>query len=133
MAGLLPNEGENLLVTLLCKGSSVDRGTDLDLVLFTNTTISETITAATLTQPTGGGYAAKALTDASWTVTADTASYAKQVFTVATTDYNLPVYGYAILTKGTTPRIVAIELDPTGPLALVVGDTYGITPNIVGA
>ena len=81
MAGFLPDEGETLVANLLFKNADVDRGTGLDLVLFTNASPGETITAATLTQPTGTGYAAISLTDGSWTVTGDTASYAQQTFT----------------------------------------------------
>lgn len=131
MAGLLPNEGETLVGNLVFKNADVDRGTNLELLLFTNSTgVDETITAATLTEPTGGGYARKTLTDGSWTVTGDTASYAQQTFTVAGTDYSANVYGYAIVTTGTTPRIVAVEIDPNGPYTMTVGDTYDITPNI---
>jgi hypothetical protein len=133
MAGLLPNEGENLVATMLFKGSSVDRGTNLDLGLFTNTTAPETITAATLTEPSGGSYARKTLTDGSWTITADTASYVAQVFTATGSAYTGNVYGYFIVTKGTTPRIIAIEVDTAGPYALAQNDTYTITPNIVVA
>ena len=133
MAGLLPNEGEHLVANLLFKNADVDRGTNLDIGLFTNTTAPETITAATFTEPTGGGYARKTLTDASWTVTNDIASYAIQTWTVATTDYTGSVYGYFIVTKGTTPRIIAIEVDPAGPYAMIVNDTYSVTPSITVA
>lgn len=130
MAGLLPNEGETLVANLVFKNADVDRGTNLDLVLFTNTTAPETITEATLTQPTGTGYAAITLTDASWTVTGDTASYALQTFTGGAGGWTGSIYGYAILTKGTTPRIVAIEVDAAGPYTIAENDTYDITPNI---
>ncbi len=130
MAGLLPNEGETLVANLVFKNADVDRGTNLDLVLFTNTTAPETITAATLTQPSGTGYAAKVLTDASWTVTGDTASYALQTFTGGAGGWTGSIYGYAVLTKGTAPRIVAIEVDAAGPYTIAENDTYDITPNI---
>jgi hypothetical protein len=133
MAGLLPNEGENLVANLLFKNTSVDRGTNLDLGLFTNTTAPETITAATLTEPTGGSYARKTLTDASWTITADVASYAAQVFTATGSAMTGSIYGYFIVTKGTTPRIIAIEVDTAGPYTLAQNDTYTITPNITVA
>ena len=38
MAGILPNEGEHLVANLLFKNVDVDRGTNLQLGLFTNTT-----------------------------------------------------------------------------------------------
>ena len=131
MAGILPDEGEHLVANLLFKNADVDRGTNLDLVLFTNTTAPETITAATLTQPTvANGYVVKTLTDASWTVTADTATYAAQTWT-ATGSFSAAVYGYAILTKGTTPRIIAIEADSAGPFSLIINDTYTVTPTVI--
>ena len=130
MAGILPNEGETLVANLLFKNADVDRGTDLDIGLFTNTTTPETITAATLTEPTGGSYARKTLTDASWTVTNDIASYAAQVFTATGSAYTGSIYGYFVVTKGTTPRIIAIELDPAGPYTMAENDTYTITPSI---
>lgn len=131
MAGILPNEGETFIATMVIKNTATDRGTNLQLVLFTNSSIGETITAATLTQPTNAGdYAAKTLTDGSWTVTNDTATYATQTFTATGASFSAPVYGYAILTTGTTPRILAIEADPNGPYTLQANDTYTITPTI---
>ena len=135
MAGLLPNEGETLIANLVFKNADVDRGTNLELVLFTNTTAPETITAASLTQPTGTGYGAITLTDASWTITNDTASYALQTFTGGAGGWTGDIYGYAILTTGTTPRIIAIEVDPdvSVPYTINENDTYDITPNITVA
>ena len=133
MAGILPNEGEALVAKLLFKNADVDRGTNLQLLLFTNSTISETITAATLTEPTGTDYARKTLTDGSWTVTADTADYAQQTFTGGVGGWTGSIYGYAIVTTGTTPRIIAIEVDSNGPYTIGASDTYKVTPNITVA
>lgn len=133
MAGILPNEGETLVANLVFKNADVDRGTNMQLLLFTNSTIDETITEATLTEPTGTGYARITLTDASWTVTGDTASYAEQTFTGGAGGWTGSIYGYAIVTTGTTPRIVAIETDPSGPYTINENDTYKITPNITVA
>ena len=133
MAGLLPNEGEHLVANLLFKNADVDRGTDLDIGLFTNTTAPETIDAASLTEPTGGSYARKTLTDASWTVTNDVASYALQSFVATGSAMTGSIYGFFIVTKGTTPRIIAIEVDPNGPYTLAQNDQYDVTPNITVA
>lgn len=130
MPGILPNEGETLVANLVFKNADVDRGTDLELLLFTNASIDETITAATLTEPTGTGYARINLTDASWVVTNDVASYALQTFTAGAGGWTGSVYGYAIVTKGTTPRIVQIEVDPSGPYTMNDGATYDVTPQI---
>ena len=133
MAGFLPDEGETLNGNLVFKNTDVDRGTDLELMLFTNVAPGETITEATLTEPTGTGYARINLTDASWTVTGDTASFAQQTFTAGAGGWTGSVQGYAIVTKGTTPRIVAIEVDGSGPYTFAENDTYDITPNITYA
>lgn len=130
MAGFTPNEGETLCNNLIYKNVDVDRGTNLDLVLFTNVGPTETITAATLTQPTGTGYAAITLTDANWSVVGDLASYAQQTFTAGAGGWTGSIQGYAILTKGTTPRILDIEVDPSGPYTMAENDTYKVTPNI---
>lgn len=132
MAGFLPDEGENFIANLILKKTDTDRGTGLDLGLFTNSSVSEAITEATITEPTGIGYARKTLTDGSWTVTGDTGSYAQQTFT-AGGDWTGDVYGYFIATKGTTPRIIAIEVDPNGPYTIKENDTYKVTPNITVA
>jgi hypothetical protein len=133
MAGILPDEGEHLVANLLFKNADVDRGTGLQLGLFTNTTAPETITAATLTEPTGGSYARKELTDGSWTVTADTASYALQTFTATGSAYTGSVYGYFVVTKGTTPRIIAIEVDPLGPYTIAQNESYDVTLHVTVA
>lgn len=133
MAGFLPDEGETLNAKLVFPNADVDRGTDLELLLFTNVAPGETITAATLTEPTGTGYARINLTDASWSVVGDTASFAQQTFTAGSGGWTGSVQGYAIVTKGTTPRIVAIEVDGNGPYTFAENDTYDITPNITYA
>ena len=130
MAGFTPNEGETLIANLIFANADVDRGTDLELLLFTNSEPGETITAATLTEPTGTGYSRIALTDGSWTVTGDTASYALQTFTTGTGGWSGSVQGYAIVTTGTTPRILTIEVDPNGPYTFNENDTYDVTPNV---
>lgn len=130
MAGFTPNEGETLIAQLIFPQTTTDRGTDTELVLFTNTSPDETITAATLTEPTGTGYSRITLSDGSWTVTGDTASYALQTFTTGAGGWTGSVQGYAIVTTGTTPRILTIEVDPNGPYTFNENDTYDVTPNI---
>lgn len=129
MAGFTPNEGETLVGNLVYKNGDVDRGTNLDLVLFTNVSVDETITEATLVQPGGVGYAPITLTDASWVAAGDAFSYAQQTWTGGAGGFTgLSVQGYALLTKGTTPRILHIEVDPSGPYTINVNDTYKVTP-----
>jgi len=130
MAGFTPNEGDQMNANLIFKNADVDRGTGMELLLFTNVNPSATITAATLTEPTGTGYARIALADASWSVTAGVASYALQTFTASTGGWTGSIQGYAIVTTGTTPRIVTIEVDASGPYTMNDTDTYDITPSI---
>ena len=133
MPGFLPDEGETLIGNLVFKNADADRGTGLELLLFTNASPGETITAAALTEPTGTGYARIQLTDGSWTVSGDLSSYAKQTFTAGTGGWTGSVQGYAVVTKGTTPRIVAIEVDALGPYTFSENDTYDVTPQITTA
>lgn len=131
--GFLPDEGETINANLVFKNTDVDRGTNIDLGLFTNVAPGETITEATITEPTGTGYAKIVLTDASWTVTADTAAYALQTFTAGAGGWTGSVQGYYLASKGTTPRLVGIEVDGNGPYTFAENDTYDITANITYA
>jgi len=130
MAGFLPNEGDALNANLVLMNGDVDRGTNLELVLFTNAAPAQSITAATLTEPTGVGYARIPLLDGSWTGTGATRSYAQQTFTGGAGGWTGSIQGYAIVTTGITPRIVAIEVDANGPYTIAANDTYKITPSI---
>jgi len=130
MAGLIPNDGENLVANMIFKNADANRGTSLQLGLFTNTTVSETTNLGAITEPTGGSYARKTLTDSSWTVTADLASYALQTFTATGSAYTGSVYGYFVATTGTTPKLLVLELDPLGPYNLLQNDAYDVTLNI---
>jgi len=42
----------------------------------------------------------------------------------------LSVYGYFIATTGTTPRLLAIEVDAAAPLSITAGGSYSITPTV---
>lgn len=133
MAGLLTTESENLTGNMLFKNADVDRGTSLQIGLFTNSaTPDNTWTLATITEPTGGSYARITLTDASWTVAASVASYAAQVFTATGSAMTGSIYGYFIATTGTTPRLLWVERDTYAsvPYTLAQNDTYTITPSI---
>jgi hypothetical protein len=130
MAGFTPNEGETLIGQVIHQRTHVDRAADLELGLFTNVTPAETITEATITEPSGTGYARINLTDASWNVTGDVASYAEQTFTGGAGGWTGSVQGYFIASKGTTQRLLYIEVDGNGPYTINENDTYKITPSI---
>lgn len=133
MAGFVPNEGEALIADQVMKNVTTDRGTDLELLLFTNSAADETLTEATVTEPTGTGYARITLTDASWTGSADARAYAQQTFTGGSGGWTGSIYGYAIASTGTTARLLFVEIDGNGPYTIAEGDTYKITPNVTVA
>lgn len=133
MTGFTPDEGELLVVQMITKQDNVDRGSNLDLVLFTNVGVDDTITAATLTEPVGTGYAAITLLDINWTLAGSQSAYPLQTFSAGVGGWAGTVYGYAILTKGTTPRILTIEIDPLGPYIFNEADAYDVTPILTGA
>lgn len=133
MAGFTPDEGEKLIADVICKHDLTDRIADLELGLFTNASVSETTTHATLTEPTGTGYARKTLTDANWTGAADARAYALQTFTGGVGGWTGTVKGYFICTKGATKRLLFIEVDPSGPYTINQDDTYDVTPNVTFA
>ncbi len=132
MAGFTPDEGETLIAQLIHQRIHADRDADLELGLFTNVAPAETIAHAAITEPTGTGYARIDLTDASWSVVGDTASYAEQTFTGGAGGWTGSVQGYFIATKsaGGTQRLLYVEVDPNGPYTINENDTYKITPNI---
>ena len=135
MAGFTPNEGETLIGQVVHQRTHVDRDADLEIGLFTDAAPGETITEATISEPTGGGYARKTLTDASWSQVADLASYAQQVFTAGVGGYTGSIYGYFIASKssGGTQRLLYVEIDAAGPFVMTEDDEYRITPNITVA
>lgn len=136
MAGFVPNEGENLLATVVNKRDFTDRIADLEMGLFTNSSPSETTVHGDLTEPSGTGYARKTLTDANWSVTGDTASYAEQTFTGGSGGWTGAIHGYFICTKGASKKILFIEVNTAlepGGVTMNEGDTYKITPNMTYA
>jgi hypothetical protein len=129
MTAIVPNEGEALIANMIFKNADVNRGTDLELGLFTNASgLGETTGLTDLTEPTGGNYERKTLTDANWTGSGDTRAYALQTFTATGSAYNLSVYGYFIATTGTSPKLLGFEIDPNGPYVMMENNAYDVTP-----
>lgn len=130
MALLVPNTGEVIALSLLVNKTAPE---DLVYRLFaTNVTPSETDTAATFTEATGGGYAAITLTGANWTVTGGaptTASYAQQTYTfTGALTTNATVYGYFV-TQATSGTLVLAETF-TSFTPATNGDNIKLTPQI---
>lgn len=123
MAGILPNEGEALIADLV-----INQAEGLDLILITNATIDETTTGASLTQPSGAGYAPVQLSAGSWTGAADSRSYPKVTFT-ATGVWTGGVTGHAVVTRSTN-KIMGIDLEGGGPYTFAADDTFDVTPTI---
>lgn len=135
MVGFLPDEGEELLVEIMAARTLTDRDADLELGLFTNVAPGETINEASITEPSGTGYARIDLTDGSWTGSGSSRSYPQQTFTAGAGGWTGSIQGYFIATKsaGGTQRLIAIEVDSNGPYTLNENDTYKITPTLTGA
>ena len=135
MAGFLPDEGETLLLELAAQRILTDRDADLELGLFTNSAATETITEATITEPTGGGYARKALTDGNWSASGDESTYAQQTFTATGSAFTGSIYGYFIATKaaGGTQRLLQVEIDSNGPYTIPENGNYVMTPKLTAS
>ena len=133
-AGFCPDEGEALRADMIMKRTLTDRDANLELGLFTNVAPGDTITHATITEPSGGNYTRKTLTDASWVGAADTRTYATQTFTPTGSGYTGTIQGYFIntLAAGGTKRLIAVEVDSAGgPYTLNENDTYDIDLSVV--
>lgn len=134
LVGFIPDEGETNIAQILSARIHADRDADLQLGLFTNVAPGETITEATITEPTGTGYARIALVDATWNVSGNPATmdYPQQTFTAGAGGWTGSVQGYFINTNsaGGTKRIHYIEVDGNGPYTFNENDTYKVTPNI---
>lgn len=129
---VMPDEGEAVALAAML-GKTV-AATPLTLRLFSNNhTPAHGDTNASYTEVTGGGYAAFALTGASWTVTPgspSTAAYAAHsfAFTGATTAPGT-IYGYYI-TDANNKVIVAQLLDSPPFTPVTNGDAVVVTPQI---
>jgi len=131
MTLLVPNNGENIALSYLTgKTGSTE---NLVYRLFaTNVTPAETDTAGSYTEATGGGYASKTLTGASWTITngnPTSAAYAQQTwtFTGALTT-NTTVFGYYVTRVTSTDLVLAETFTSFTPANN--GDQILLTPQI---
>ena len=125
----LVDSGENRIANIIFGSTAVDA--TLYLGLYTNTTEpAEAGLLADITVPSGGAYAAIALTRGSWVVTADTAAYAQQTFTATGADWG-NVYGYYIATSSDlSGTLLFVEQFSDGPYAVTDGASVKVTPSI---
>ena len=121
MAGILSNEGKALIAKWLCGNVVTDKGTNLQLGLFTNASVVEATALGSITEPTGGGYARITLTDGTWTGAAETRTYAEQTWTATGSAMTGSIYGAFICTTGATPRLLFSEINPAGPKTVALG------------
>lgn len=131
MTLLVPNVGENITLSYLTGKVTTVRNLIYGLFA-TNITPAETDTAGTYTEAAGGGYAAKTLTGASWTVTngaPTSAAYAQQTwtFTGALTT-NATVYGYFVIRATDVDLVLAETFTSFTPANN--GDQILLTPAI---
>ena len=133
--GFTPDEGETLNAQVMYQRIHLDRDADLELGLFTNVAPGETITEATITEPTGTGYVRINLTDGTWSGAGGIASYIEQTFTGGAGGWTGNIQGYFIASKsaGGVQRLLVVEVDGNGPYTIAENDTYKITPNITYA
>lgn len=130
MTLLVSNSGEIAALAYLVNKASPE---NLVYRLFTNNIApAEGDTAATYTEAAGGGYASKALTGATWTITAgnpSTAAYPAQTWTfTGALTAGATVYGYYVTRATTGDLVLAENFSPFTPAAN--GDNIVLTPQI---
>ena len=121
----VPNEGETYIANLLFKVNNTE------LLLFTNTGLTDTVVYADLIEPSTFGYARKTLSAATWVVTADTGTGTTGVIVTYPNQIFIPsggiwtgIYGVAIVTTGGSPKIISITIDGDAPITLLDGVSY---------
>jgi hypothetical protein len=134
MALLVPNNGEGDALQYFVNRAAPE---NLILKLFkSNTTPSETDTAATYTEADFTGYSAITLTGATWGAPSEGApssiAYPQQTFTSSAGGQNQAIYGY-FMVRASSGRIALAERFTDGPYTIVNnGDQIKITPTITG-
>lgn len=127
------NEGEELFANMLFRNDASGRPANLELLLFTDAVVvSESSTYADVAahEITGGNYARKTLLDANWTKTNGVYSYPAQKFTPQTTGFTGNVQGAAIVTKGSSPKLLFIITDSISPVVIGANSDYNVAFNI---
>jgi len=123
------DDGEHRVADILFGDQPVDD--TLYLRLYTNDTEpAETAKLVDVTEVSGNGYSAKALSRGSWTISGEQATYAQQTFEASEAWGN--VYGYYVATSsGETGVLLAVEHFTNGPYNVQsAGDQIKITPKI---
>jgi hypothetical protein len=129
MSLVVTNAGERLMAEYALGKTAPST---LTLRLFTNNaSLSEATVAGDLTELSGNGYAAQALTGASWTVTEGdptVAQHPQMTFTASGGGWG-NVYGYYI--TNASGALIWAELFSGGPIPISnAGETIKITPRL---
>lgn len=130
MTMLVPTVGENLLLGLALGFNAQE---DFTLKLFVNSvTPDDADTAATYTEMSTLGYAAKTLAKASWSIAQNAGvaegAYAEQTWTF-TSGTAVTVYGYYVV-GAASGTLLWSELFGAAKVVQNAGDTIKITPKI---
>lgn len=132
MALYIPNVAEEAFLDLLTAVGYTLKLYTTDVTAGLSAAQIEALTAASFTEATFTGYAAKVLTGGSWvTSQADpsTATYAQQTFTRTSTGATQTVYGYYV--TRTSDGVLMWFEKFTGPIATSTnGDAIVITPTL---
>lgn len=130
MAGIVANAGEELALKNFLNHTAPQNQV---LKLFVNNvTPAEGDTAASYTEMSTQGYASKALTGTSWTVTPgapSSASYAQQTWTFDGTGGATVVYGYFVV-QAVSGVLMFAERFASPPTIANNGDQIKLTPTI---
>ena len=127
------DEGENWLLDVAFK-KNTSPPTNLYLGLYTNSTEpAETATLASLTEPSGGGYARIAIAcGGDWTLSSDQITAAQRPCSVRGGLGN--VYGYFIATSSDgSGKLLAVEQFSDGPYNVVDSGSVKVTPKLIAA
>jgi hypothetical protein len=126
------DEGENWLLDV-CFKKGTSAPTNLYLGLYTNTTEpAETATLASLTEPSGGGYARIAIAcGGDWTLSSDQITAAQKTFAASGAAWG-NCYGYFIATTSDgSGKLLAVEQFSDGPYNVVDGGSVKVTAKLV--
>lgn len=132
MSSVFGNQAEQLFSDMLFRNDFTDRPVGLEMMLITNpvTGITETTTYADLTEIPSNGYeyTRKSLADSAWVISNGVASYPPQTF-ILTSDY-IGVTGVAIVTTGSSPKLLFSIMDSNAPVNLSAGAPYVVAVNV---
>src|SRR3972149_1032605 len=126
------NEGETRTLQILFGSQAVDP--NVYLGLYTNTTEPlEGDNLASISEPSGFGYARKTLARGSWVITDDHADFAQQILTCVGGAWG-NVYGYFIATSiDGSGKLLCVEHFSNGPYNVQDGGSVKVTPKITRA